>query len=153
MIKKATTFLRSLFNFRKAHMDRWIAVLTTTPNFLLQKGDDFLLNFQKFWTKRQKKGSGRYLKIANFCFSFQQKKCVSLSRCFNVQVECSSENPVKNMDERPEVACSLSENDRKRHSFKRIPWICKFKCYNPDNFFSDKSNQSFANDSNMWVCL
>ena len=153
MIEKATTFLRTLLIFRRTHMDRWIAFFTTTPNFLLQKADDFLLIVRKFWTKSQKNVSVDIWSLQIFVFLSNKRNVFFSLRWFNVQVECSSENPVKNMDERPEVACSLSENDRKRHSFKRIPWICKFKCYNPDNFFSDKSNQSFANDSNMWVCL
>ena len=66
--------------------------------------------------------------------------------------------PLKNMDERPEVVCSLSKNDEKRHFSRNLflqknPMDMWIQVLQPDNFFSDKSNKSFAHDSNMWVYL
>ena len=68
MIEKATTFLRTLLIFRRTHMDRWIAFFTTTPNFLLQKADNFLLNVRKFWTKSQKNVSVDIWRLQIFVF-------------------------------------------------------------------------------------
>ena len=68
MIEKATTFLRTLLIFRRTHMDRWIAFFTTTPNFLLQKADKFLLNVRKFWTKSQKNVSVDIWRLLIFVF-------------------------------------------------------------------------------------
>ena len=62
------------------------------------------------------------------------------------------------MDERPEVACSLSKNDQKRH-FSRISFLQKnhmdMQCQvlQPRQFFFRKSIRNFAHDLNRWVCL
>ena len=77
-------------------MDRWTAVFTTTPNFLLQKADDFFCSMSRSFGPKVKKTFRSISEECEFLFFFPTKEMFFFSsRCFNVQVECSSENPVK----------------------------------------------------------
>ena len=143
--KKATTFLRTLFIFRKTYMDRRTAFFTTTPIFLLQNADDFLLNVQKFWTKSQKKLSLDIWRLRIFVFLSYKRNVFFSSRCFNVQVDAVLKTPLKNKDKRPEVACSLSKNDQKRHFSRNLflqknPMDLWIQVLQPRQFFSEKKN-------------